>query len=229
MRGAVVGTDVEQAGPDAVRDVRVERRRRLVQHEQSWLVHRRLDDADERALSRGQLHAHAVGEACDAEAGEPAVDGLVGRVAAETVETGEDRERLAYPEAVGERQVARDEADLRHGLRSLLRQAMPEDLDVALVGDDRTEQHQQRRRLAGAVRTQERDALAGADDDVDTVDRLHVLELLAQAARFEDHPHAASLADGSARRRRKYHDGIRRLLLVLRRQSLRCESHQPPQ
>ena len=45
--------------------------------------------------------------------------------------------------------------------------------------------------LAGAVRTQERDALARTDDDVDAVDGLNVFELLAQGVRFEDRPHVS--------------------------------------
>ena len=78
QRGAVGRADLEQARAYSLRDVGVERRGRLVEHEQARPVQRRLHDADERALPRRQLHAHAVGEAGDAEAGEAALDRRVG-------------------------------------------------------------------------------------------------------------------------------------------------------
>ena len=62
QRRALVGVELEQAGADPVGDVGVERGGGLVEHEQPGLVQRRLDDADERALARRQLHAEAVGE-----------------------------------------------------------------------------------------------------------------------------------------------------------------------
>ena len=104
---------------------------------------------------------------------------------------------------------------------------MSEDLDAALVGDDRAEQHQQRRGLARAVRPEERDAFAGVDDDVDAVDGLDVFELLAQAARFEDCPHALSLTDERRRITVEIRRSSTRVVAHLARRSLPCDLHQP--
>ena len=76
------------------------------------VVEDRLHDADERALARRQLHAHAVGEVGDLEALEALVDGGLAGLPAHAVEAGEDRQGLAHPQPVGEREVAGDEADL---------------------------------------------------------------------------------------------------------------------
>ena len=94
------------------------------------------------------------------------------------VEAGEDREGLADAQAVGEGQVAGDEADLLHGLRAARGRRWPSDVDRAAVGRDDAEQHQQRRRLAGAVGAEEGDPLAGADREVDAVDGDDVAEPL---------------------------------------------------
>src|ERR1700694_4727464 len=75
---------------------------------------------------------------------------------------------------------------------------MAHDLDLALVGRDRAEQHQQRCGLARTVGAEQTDALAGVHGEVDAVDRLHVPELLAQTARVEHCAHRpASLAYGT--------------------------------
>jgi len=158
---ALVRTDVEQAGADAHRDIRVERRGRLVEHEQVRLMKRGLHDANERALSRRQLHAHAVAEFVMRKRARPRSMASSACVRAEPVEAGEDAERLAHAQAIGQWQVAGDEADLFHCLRSPLGKVMTHDLDLAFVGRDRAEQHEQGRGLAGAVGAEQPDALAG--------------------------------------------------------------------
>src|SRR5947207_11779441 len=86
QRRSLGGTDVEQAGANPMCDVGVERCGRLVEHEKPRLVQRCLHDADEGALTGGELHAHALGQPGDAEAGETAVDCFVGSAAVEPVE-----------------------------------------------------------------------------------------------------------------------------------------------
>ncbi len=68
---------------------------------------------------------------------------------------------------------------------------------VPRVGRDGAEEHQQRRRLAGAVRPEEADALAGLDDEVDAVDGADRPEGLLQAARLEHRPHGWSRLGGA--------------------------------
>src|SRR5260221_243819 len=72
----------------------------------------------------------------------------------------------------------------------------PHDVDLALVRSDRAKEHDQRRRLAGAVRPEQSDALARADRQIEMIDGLYVLESLAQPPRFEHSPHEpVSLSD----------------------------------
>ena len=62
------------------------------------------------------------------------------------------------------------------------------------------EEHEQGRGLAGAVGTEERDALTGADCQVDAVDGSDALVLLDEPASAQDVPvedgHDASMAEG---------------------------------
>ena len=78
QRGALVGRRSRcRPVAHAQRDVGVERRGRLVEHEQARPVQRGAHDADQRALPRRQLGAHRVGEVRDPEALEPLVDARV--------------------------------------------------------------------------------------------------------------------------------------------------------
>ena len=167
-------------------------------------MQRCLHDADEGALTGGELHAHALGQPGDAEAGETAVDCFVGSAAVEPVEAGEHGERFPDTQAVGQRQVTGDEADLRHGRRSFLWKSVAEDLDVTFVRDDGTQQHQERRGLPRAVGAEQSDALTRVDDDVHAVDGLHVLVLLPEATRLQNSPHSGQSDRTGAQQRRKY-------------------------
>ena len=62
QRSALIGAQPLETRSDAERDIGVERRRRLVEHQQARLVQRGLDDPDERALARRELVAHRLGE-----------------------------------------------------------------------------------------------------------------------------------------------------------------------
>ena len=104
----------------------------------------------------------------------------------DAVQAAEQLEELLDPQPLGQREVARGEADLFHRLAPLLGQAPPDDLDLALVGRDHAEQHQERRRLARAVRAQERDALTRVDLEVDAVDGADALVLLDETRRTQD-------------------------------------------
>ena len=83
----------------------------------------RLGDAHQRALARRQLVAQPVGEVRDPEALERFVRG--GALVGHPVETGEHAERLADPEALGQRQVAGGEADVLHRLRPAAGRGVP--------------------------------------------------------------------------------------------------------
>ena len=58
----------------------------------------------------------------------------------------------------------------------------PADRDLAGIGPGETFDHFQRRGLAGTVRPEEAEDLAGGDGEVDAGDGEHVRELLAQSS-----------------------------------------------
>src|SRR5205823_4231898 len=72
--------------------------------------------------------------------------------------------------------------------------------DVAFIGQHGAEDHEQGGRLAGAVRTQERDSLTGGDVEVDAGHGRAVTEPLDQPACAENPVHPATLP--RTRRRR---------------------------
>ena len=78
QRGALVGGDLDQALAHPQRHIGIERRGRLVEHEQAGPMQRRAHDADQRPLPRRQLGAHRVGEVRDPEALEPFLDARTG-------------------------------------------------------------------------------------------------------------------------------------------------------
>ena len=67
----------------------------------------------------------------DPEPLEALVDGGLAGLPAHAVEAGEDRQRLAHPQPIGEREVAGDEAHLLHGAGSTLGQLVADHGDRA--------------------------------------------------------------------------------------------------
>ena len=111
----------------------------------------------------------APGEVGDAEPFEALVDERV-RIG-DAVELPVEAQVLAHAHALGQRQVPRREADALRGAAALVREIEAADRDRARVGRHDAEDHQQRRGLARAVRAEQRDALPGVHDEIDTVDR----------------------------------------------------------
>ena len=105
----------------------------------------------------------------------------------DAVELPVEAQVLADTHALGERQVAGREPDALRGPAALVREVESADRHRTLVGRDDTEDHEQRRGLARAVRAEERDPLAGVHDEVDTVDRPVAAVVLDEAASFEHH------------------------------------------
>ena len=141
----------------------------------------------------GQLRAEPVGEVGDLEPFERLADRRA--VVADAVPAGEHAERFAHLEPIGQREVAGREADDLHRPAAMTRECVAADRDLTVVGRDRSEQHQQRRRLAGTVGSEQADPLAGRDRDVDVAHGFDILEPLAQRTSFEHVTHpVASLA-----------------------------------
>ncbi len=197
QRRAVVGGDLEQAGAHSVGDVGVEAGGRLVEHQELGVVEDRLHDPDEGALTRRQLHAHAVGQVGDLEALEPLLDRGLAGLPAHAVEAGEDRQGFAHPQPVRKGEVAGDEADLAHRRRAALGEGVPHDGDRAGVRGDGAEEHQERGGLAGSVGAEQGHALARADGEVHPVHGAHLRKGLHETVGFEHVPHRERSLAGS--------------------------------
>ncbi len=132
--------------------------------------------------------AHPVREAAHAVAGargqlddlENLVDTLLRAV---SVERGEQFEVLARGEVWIEARRLDEPGDALERPRALAQRIAPEQLDGALGGDDQPERHPQRRRLAGAVRSEEAVDVADVDVQVDVVDRQDLLVALDEPLR----------------------------------------------
>ena len=195
QRDVVLVAQRPQAHAHPLGHIRVERGRGLVEHEQARTVERGLDDPDERALPGGELGAHRGGESPDAEAFERAVDEWPGL--GDAIELAVHAKELADAHALGQGQVAGREPDLCERGGAPAWQPVAEDLDPTLVGCDHPEQHHQRRGLARAVRSEQRDARAGLHLEVDAVDGEHAPVTLAQALGPQDDVHRDTLTDPS--------------------------------
>ena len=123
-----------EAGADAQRHVGVERRGRLVEHEQAGPVERGPHDPDESPLSGGELGAHRVGEVLDLEPRQTERDRRLGIL--QPVEVPVQPQVLAHAQPLGQREVARREP---HVLRSArlrsVASACPEIVTVPASGD----------------------------------------------------------------------------------------------
>ena len=76
--GAVLLAELTEPGADTERDVGVERRGRLVEHQQTGPVQRGAHDPDQGPLTGRELGAHRVGEVLDPEPGEAGFDRRLG-------------------------------------------------------------------------------------------------------------------------------------------------------
>jgi hypothetical protein len=185
QRATVLFTQLGEPRAHPSRDVGVERGGRFVEHEQARAVQGRAHDPDQRPLARRELGAHRSREMRDAEPLEPGIDLRVG--VGDPVEASVEPEVLTHAQALGQRQVARRETDLGRGAAAIAVHAKTADLDRAGVGRDHTEDHQERRRLAGAVGTEQPNPLARVHQQVDAIDGAGALVVLHEAACIQDH------------------------------------------
>src|SRR5207253_694911 len=114
------------------------------------------------------------------------------------VERGAELQQLAEPEAAIERMILRDEADPRQHLARLLARRGPEDENPALARLAQTDRELQQRRLAGAVRADERRDRPGRNRKRAVAERPERVVPLAERARLErGEAHAASSKNAS--------------------------------
>ena len=184
------GTAVAQAPQHVEQPVHLvgrQARRRLVQHQQPRLDRQRPGDGHQRALGprqagdarvRVDVAADRVQRRGGAAAGSAPVD-----------QPGAAREALAHGHVLGhahpldQPQILVDEGDRlgRAGLRRPVPVGLAVEQDLALVEAVDPGQQLDQRRLAGAVLAQQRQDRAGADVEVDPVDRQRAAEALGDA------------------------------------------------
>ena len=159
--------------------LRVETVRRLVEHEQLGPAEQRPGDAEPLAHAlrvRLDLAVDRVAEAGDRER---AVDVGIGEAVAARLPVGLE---VGDAGEVGhERRVLDHRADAPQ-LRAPRPHVLAEEARLAAVGVDETDEHAQRRRLAGAVRAEQAADLARADGEVEVVDGEHGAVALGEVA-----------------------------------------------
>jgi hypothetical protein len=174
---------------DGVAALRIDADRRLVEDQHVGVVDERGGDVEaplHAAAERLRLVAGAVGEADEGERG---VDALAEQRAAQAVEGAEQLQVRRRAEVLVDRELLRHDADAALGRVRVLveRQARraAADEDLAAVGADQAAQHRHGRRLAGAVRPEQADDLAGADVERQVGDDGAVAVRLEETSGFE--------------------------------------------
>ncbi|HEY8858910.1 MAG TPA: hypothetical protein VIM27_05610, partial [Gaiellales bacterium] len=132
----------------------------LVQHQQVGVADERDGEARTLGLAAGELLRPALGDRLDSDQLEHLLDRQgVG------VQAGHHREQLAHGEIAYELPGLEHRAD--RAVHDRLGGRPAEERDRAAVRSRQAEQHVDRRRLAGAVRAEQRDRLARCHRDVD--------------------------------------------------------------
>jgi len=169
--------------------LRIEADRRLVEEQHSRDVHERPGDFQTACHPAGELRHEVVAAVAQVDELEHARDALVDLAAGHAVEHRVEAEVLLRREPVVEGLVLEDEADVAaHRLRSC-RNVKAGDRDAPGRRPQERAQHVDRRRLAGAIRPQEREHLALTDIEADPV---HSGELAKPSREVTDLDHVAS-------------------------------------
>src|SRR5207344_1350651 len=105
----------------------------------------------------------------------------------------EETEQLAAGHPLVQPEVARQVAEPLANAHAVASRVEPEDAEPAVRRADQVEQQADRRRLAGAVRPQEAEDLAGLDREVDVDDPPVRSVALGQLLCADDLGHAASI------------------------------------
>ena len=172
---------------DALLHRDVEAERRLVEEQHGRPVEERADDLDLHPLAQRELPNRLAHEVADLEQLDQLVPRLEELLARDAVDRAVELERVERRQVPLELvAVAHDQRDAAQEVALALRGHVAEHARLAGGDVEQPREHLQRRRLAGAVRAEEADDLAGRDVERDAVDGL-------------DLPHPA--ADEALRRR----------------------------
>ena len=152
---------------------RVEAGRRLVEDEDVGVVNQRLGEPDALLVAFRQLAAQAVRHVVDAGALHHCLDALAPLAARHPLDLGDELEIFDDAHVGVERRRLRQIAGAAFGLDRLVEDVEPGDDGVAFRGRHVAGQDPHRRRLAGAVRSEEAEDLPALDAKAHVVHRGH--------------------------------------------------------
>src|SRR4051812_19439354 len=179
-RDALAAQPVDER-PQLLADLGVEAHRRLVEQHQPRLVQQRPADQQPPAHAAAELGDLRLAPRAEVGEGERSLDRLLALAAGHAVEVAEDEQVLLDGQRLVEVVELRHDAHLRARLLGVLGQLVAEDLELALVGDGLRGEHLHRRRLARAVGSEQPDARALGDLEVEPVDGGELAEALHDA------------------------------------------------
>src|SRR6185312_4503758 len=178
--------------------LRIEARGRLVEDRHLGLLQPDLGEAETLAHAVRIGADAAVADRLETHLGERVLDAGVGVLARDAHEPRRIAQVLARRQVLVEADRIRHVADAALDLERLSHRVEARDPHPSLAGLGQAQQHQDRRRLAGAVRPEQAEDLAGPDLEVDAVDGRRALVALDQPGRLDDRR-----AGGGAHRRPK--------------------------
>ena len=190
--------------------LRIETGRGLVEDHQLRLVDQRAGDGEPSLHAAGE-RLHLVGAPLgELDEGEKLVDALADHLAGEVEVAAVDVEVLLDVNSVSSVVLLGHDTEARPDRGALDRGIDPEHPQCPLGHRGDRSDHPHRRCLAGAVRAEEPEGLAGLDGELDTIDGGEVPEPLGQVMRFDQWWHSpVTLAarfpppTGEYRRRRR--------------------------
>ncbi len=160
--------------PQALPQLDVDARRRLVQHDHRRLVHQRLPDQHAALHAAGQRAHVGVRLSRQVQVVQDFVDPRA--VPAQAEIAGLHFQRFAHAEERIEHQFLRNDAQVAPRKAKIGGDVVPEDARAAAIGPGEAGEDRDECRLAGAVRTQQAEELALLDGQVDAVQGLHAAE-----------------------------------------------------
>ena len=179
---------VEQRVLHPPRNFRIEICRRLVEQQQLRIVHECFTHSPTRVFSPRRQPRNCL---CRASLVIPETVRAVGRFLLarlfQIVDAREDLQVLEHRQPEWKRGVRRREVHLLEDFPAMRRHRLSENADAPRGRRDQSEDHMNRRGLAGPVRPEHPDDLAALDSEADVIDRAKFPERLAQIFNFYQH------------------------------------------
>ncbi len=150
---------------------RIEADGRFVHEEDARLVQERARELDPAAVAAAQLRGLVVRALGEPEPRQLARDARLGDRARDAVQAGMEQEIAGHRQFEIERRLLKDDAEQAQGRHRIAAHVVAHDLDAAGIGDEQPGKELEEGGLAGAVRAEQGDELAGRRPEADAVDR----------------------------------------------------------